>query len=304
MNISLLSSDTVSSQLRSGEFLLSLYPFVVRIQSDVPALADDILSVYGDFPCLPPGGFADFHIQILLGIGWERWIRPTAYFYFDGRPVFTPLPAYQALAMLEWGLNWCIAAHSHHYLICHAAAIERDGLAAILPAPPGAGKSTLCAALVNRGWRLLSDELALFDMKREEVVGMARPINLKNESIEIVQAFAPDITMSRAVPNTSKGSVALMRPPRDSVVRVAEAAEPAWVITPRFEPGANAALLPADKSASFMLLAEQSFNYEMHGVDGFTHLAEVIDHCHCYQFTYSNLDEAVMVFDSLVGRNS
>jgi predicted ATPase len=29
----------------------------------------------------------------------------------------------------------------------------------ILPAPPGSGKSTLCAALVTRGWRLLSDEL-------------------------------------------------------------------------------------------------------------------------------------------------
>jgi predicted ATPase len=32
--------------------------------------------------------------------------------------------------------------------------VERDGHALILPAMPGSGKSTLTAALVQRGWRL------------------------------------------------------------------------------------------------------------------------------------------------------
>jgi hypothetical protein len=46
------------------------------------------------------------------------------------------------------------------YLAVHAAAAEHNGTAVVLAAPSGLGKTTLCAALVKRGWRYLSDELA------------------------------------------------------------------------------------------------------------------------------------------------
>ena len=68
--------------------------------------------------------------------------------------------------MLEWGLNWCVAGHAHQYLMLHAAALERNGRAVILPGDPGAGKSTLTAALMLSGWRLLSDEITLVDRER------------------------------------------------------------------------------------------------------------------------------------------
>jgi hypothetical protein len=255
--------------------------------------------MYGDFPCLEAPRFADFHIEIEKDS--RSWFGrgSTARFCFDGKPFFTPLPSYQAFAMLEWGLNWCIAAHSQHYLIFHAAVIEREGLAAILPAPPGSGKSTLCAALVNRGWRLLSDELALYDIHSGRVFGMARPINLKNRSITIIQDFAPSAVMTAAVPNTSKGTVALMRPPTESVLRAVEGARPAWVISPAYQEGARPCLESQDKAQAFLLLAEQSFNYEIQGLPGFQALGRMIDQCHCHRFVYSRLDDAVEVFAEL-----
>ena len=285
--------------MRRGALFLALPPFLVKLGTDVPELVGEIRSMYADFEFLPGCEFADFHVDILLGRGWERWVRPTAYFHFDGMPIFTPLPAYQAFAMLEWGLNWCVAAHSHQYLIFHAAVVERDGRAAILPAPPGSGKSTLCAALVRHGWRLLSDELALYDITRAEMYGMARPINLKNQSIDIVRSLDPSVEMTCRVPNTSKGTVALVRPPSASVERVQEPARPTWVVSPRFRLGAAlefAAMRPAD---AFMLLAEQSFNYEMHGLDGFNALASMIDGCSSYRLDYCSLDEAIGLFEEL-----
>lgn len=300
MKVSELSAPELGSLLRRGDFVLQLPPFVVRIRSDAPVVARDIATVYGDFESTSIDAFADFHVQVLLEPWFLHRFEPTVRFFFDGQPSFTPLPAHQGFAMLEWGLNWCVAAHCHQYLVIHAAVIERNGLAAILPAPPGSGKSTLCAGLVNRGWRLLSDELALYDMRNSIIYGMARPVNLKNASIDVIRAFAPDAVISEAVSDTAKGTVALMRPPTESVARVLEPATPRWVVLPKFVANCSPQLGPCPKSEAFMLVAEQSFNYDIHGRSGFDAVKALIDRCRCYRFRYSDLSDAEGIFAELL----
>ena len=73
----------------------------------------------------------------------------------------------------------------------HAAVVERNGSALFLPAMPGSGKSTLCAALTYRGWRLFSDEFGLIEPARGAVLPLPRAIPLKNRSIEVIRRFAP-----------------------------------------------------------------------------------------------------------------
>jgi len=266
----------------------------------VPVVARDIAAMYGDFEVAATDVFTDFNVQVLLEPRLLHRFKPTVRFFFDGQPSFTPLPAHQAFPMLEWGLNWCVAAHCHQYLVIHAAVIEQNGFAAILPAPPGSGKSTLCAGLVNRGWRLLSDELALYDMARPVIYGMARPVNLKNASIDVIKAFAPQVAISEAVPDTTKGTVALMRPPTESVKRVLEPATPRWVVLPKYVPDCPPQLEFCQKSEAFMLLAEQSFNYDIHGYSGFEAVKGLIDQCACYRFSYSKLSDAEKIFADLV----
>ena len=299
MKVSELPPGALGQRLRQGEMLLAIPPFVARIESDVARATSDIAAMYGEFQVLPADTFADFHIQVLREPGLRRWFRPQARFHFDGQPAFAPLPANHAFTMIEWGLNWCVAAHAHQFLIIHAAVIEKGGRAALLPAPPGSGKSTLCAGLVQSGWRLLSDELALVDMDSGLVRGMARPVNLKNASIEVVHAFAPQATMTPPVPDTLKGTVALMQPPAASVQRVHEPARPAWVVLPRYAAGSAARLEPHSRARSFLLMAEQSFNYDIHGLQGFEAVGSLLDRCQSLQFTYSRLEDAVRVFDEL-----
>lgn len=290
----------LTNRLHGDGLLLNLNPFVVRIRSDIPAVGENIRLMYENFSCLDSDSFADFHVAVLRERGLRRWLSPLARFYFDGRPSFVPLPAHQAFAMLEWGINWCVAAHCHQYLIIHAAVIEVNGLAAVLPAPPGSGKSTLCAALVNRGWRLLSDELALYDMSSGKIFGMARPINLKNNSIAIIQDHSPETVMTLPVPDTTKGTVALMKPPTSSVERVAEPAIPTWIVLPQFQKGANAIFEPHSKAKACLLIADQSFNYNVHGKAGFDAVGDILDRCDCYKLTYSSLDDAESIFSQLI----
>ena len=286
------SSSRCDLYLRTG-------PFTVHLHTRLPRLIAEISSLYDDTQLAADSAFSDFHIE-LDAPPLRRWYRPKIYFSADGDRPFMPLPLDQAVPFFEWGLNWCISARANDFLVIHAAAIEKGGRVAIMPGTPGAGKSTLTAALVNRGWRLLSDELALISPNTGLVLGLARPISLKNESIEVIRAYVPGATISRVTPNTTKGNVALLKAPIESIARVNEAAPPAWIIFPKFLPGHDTVIEHTSKAMAMFEIATNCFNHGVHGKRGFELLADTVDACGCYRFTYTVLDEAVAMFDRLV----
>lgn len=272
--------------------------FVTHVRSAIPSVANGIGLLYADYP-LADDDFADFHVTLDRPANLRRWYRPQVVFKFDGKSPFKPLPLEQAFPMFEWGLNWCVSSHVYRYLIIHAAVIERGGLAAILPAPPGSGKSTLCAALVNRGWRLLSDELTLVGIDDGKILPLPRPVSLKNASVDIIKSYVPAAVFSPTVMDTTKGSVAHMKPTADSVRRVGEKARPALVIFPQYRPDAHATLVPLPRARALMRVAENAFNFHALGRRGFETLAGMIDNAKCFEFSYSRLDDAVATFASL-----
>lgn len=288
--------------LASAGLWLRTGPFVAHVRSRIPSVGRGIQALYGDFPWLQSCDFADFHVELRAPYGIRRWYQPQVYFISDSRSVFRPLPYPQAFPMLEWGLNWCVANLANHYLMFHAAAVAKDDHALILPAPPGSGKSTLCAGLVCRGWRLLSDETTLVDLSTGMLQGLARPISLKNASIGVIRDFAPEAFLNEPCFDTLKGTVAHMRPPRNSVDRVMAPAKPTWLVFPRYQAGAVTALTPRGHGDAFMALAGNAFNYRSLGRVAFEATADLVDQCRTFDFMYSALDEAIEVFDELACR--
>lgn len=290
-------------QLASSGLWLRTGPFSLRVRSRIPSVAEGLAQLYGQFEVRSPHeAFADFHVSVNPPSGLRRWVRPQVCFAFDDMPPFKPLPYDQAFPMLEWGLNWCVSTQAHQYLIIHAGAVEKNGRAAILPAPPGSGKSTLTAALMLSGWRLLSDELTLIDRKTGLIHALPRPVSLKNASIDLIRAFSEDAVLNRPSHDTIKGTVAHLRPLRESVLRQHEPARPGWVIFPRWQAGAATTLAPRSRAQTFMYLAENAFNYSHLGSEGFRTGCALIDRVDCHDFTYSRLDEAIAVFDRLAER--
>jgi HprK-related kinase A len=289
----------LAARLAGPGLVLRTGPFANRIRSDVPQLRDGIALLYADYPVDEPGGFADFHLSLHRAGGLRRWFRPQVRFAQEGMTPFKPLPLEQAYPMFEWVMNWCVSHRAHAWLIIHAAVLERHGRAVILPAPPGSGKSTLCAALVTRGWRLLSDEMTLVRLSDGAVLPLPRPVSLKNGSIDVIRGFAPDAVLSTPVENTAKGTIAHLKPPTDSILRAAEPARPACIVFPRFEAGAATSLTPLPKARAFMQVAENAFNYQALGAAGFAALGRLIDTSSQYEFHYSRLDEAMAAFERL-----
>ena len=293
-----LTPAEIKRRLTESGLRIRTGPFVTNVHSMLPLVGEGVQLHYANHPIEADDGFADFHVRITEA----RWLRRQVLFQFDENKPFAPLPADQAFPMLEWGMNWCISSHCHNYLIVHAAVLERRGRALILPAPPGSGKSTLCAGLACRGWRLLSDELTLIDPASDRILPVPRPISLKNASIEAITRFEPGVVIGRRVHDTQKGTVAHMRPAIDSVRRADEPAAPGWIVLPRFVAGSAPRLTPLSKAKAFMQLADNAFNYHLHGREGFDLIGRIIDASDCYEFSYGDLADAEHVFRQLAER--
>jgi len=298
LTVGALTRKEVGARLGGAGLFLRTGPFVSCIRSNSAVVADGLMQMYSAYP-VDDTGYADFHLHLRQSTGWRRWFRPQVHFYHDGEAPFEPMPASHGFAMLEWMLNWCVSGSAHAYLIVHAAVVEKNGHALMLPAPPGSGKSTLCAALVSRGWRLLSDELALVGLDDQLVRPLARPVSLKNASISVMKAYAPDAQFTRAAMDTTKGTVAHMKVPDASVARAAEPARLAWVVFPRYQAGAALSLTPIPQARAFMRVAENAFNYSLTGARGFQALGKMMDGGASFDFTYSALDEAIALFDGM-----
>lgn len=296
-----LPPSVVRSRLRSGDLLLRTGPFTFRLRSPHADLARNLQVLYGGCEELPAGTPVDFDLEIADGAFWRRFWRRQCRCVFDGRAVFEPLPAAHAYALLEWSMNWCISSHAHQYLIVHAAVLAREDRALILPAPPGSGKSTLCAALTHSGWRLLSDELTLIDMRDGRIWPLCRPVSLKNASIPVMRQFAPQAVFGEVTRDTTKGDVVHMAVPADHLRKMQQPARARWIVYPRYEAGADTQLVARPRAPAVLDLARNAFNFHFQGNAGFELLCDVVDGCECFDFRYSRLPEAMACFNTLAG---
>lgn len=297
-----LTRAELFQRLRGDGLLLRTGPFTFRLTSPFPSVVDGLRLMYPSNSLVDDDQYVDFDVRIEWGQGFRRWFNPQARFVFDGSTPFQPLPADHAYPLLEWAMNWCISSHAHDGLLLHAAVVEREGLAAILPAPPGSGKSTLCAGLVSRDWRLMSDEVTMISLADGLVTALARPVSLKNESIDVIRRFAPQAVLNRVSHGTMKGSVSHLRAPAEHVRRVNERARPRWVVFPRYVAGASPMMRPRGRAESMLELGRNAFNYMVLGQLGFQSLGDLVENCDCYDFHYSDLNDAIKAFDDLLKR--
>lgn len=302
MRVGELSPRELAGLLAGPGWLLEVGPFVTRLTSDVGLLAGQFHWFYAHYPfhALEEWGeVVDFHIALERAGGVRRWWRPQVRFRVEESYPFAPFPLDHAYPYFEWGLNWRIATRAHHFLMFHAAALEKAGRVLLLPGRPGSGKSTLAAALALRGWRLFSDEFALLRPETGRVAAMPRPLPLKNASIAAIQQFAPEAELGPLFPHTRKGSVRHVRPAPVHLTALGQAAPVAWVVCPRFQAGSGVVVERLPPRKAFYRLAVNAFNYEVGGEAAFRAVARLARGCPAHTLRFGRLDEAVAAIEAL-----
>lgn len=258
--------------------LSDLYPSEILIAKDLDSIYDFKVSYKSRF--WQPSGSMAFQ----LGHQHFRYADPS-----------------QAVPMFEWGLNWCVATYQSRFLCIHAAVLEKNGAAVILPAPPGSGKSTLCAMMMLQGWRLLSDEHCMVDPHSGVIVPCVRPLSLKNNSLAVINRLFPDAGLYQKTEKTHKGTMAYLQPTAISWQNREVTAEPRLVIFPKF----NAAVqglsgYALTQSHLFMQLAVNSFNYSVMGQTGYNTLCRLSSAVEGYCFEYNDGQLAINEIEALL----
>lgn len=266
---------------------------VVRVRSGLSVFVRDFHCIYGSFFLAEDTPFADFHTEMCAGKGLRAFLKPQSRFLIDGIQPFDPFPREQALPHFEWGVNWCFGQRFNQYVLLHAGVLALGERGVIMAAPPGSGKSTLTAAMMLRGFRLLSDEFGVLCPRTGQLWPMLKPVALKNRSIDVIRAYTDQAILGPVYGGTRKGDVVHLAPDEASVDARRLPARPRLVLFPRFREGAALTTRRLPSEEAFARLAFNSFNYGLLGRISFHAVADVIDACSAYELEYSRLDEAI-----------
>ena len=159
-------------------FRVSLFGVHLAVASDSAAMAEALdRYVLPWLPRAPIGGStADRLVEVrqaASGRGLEILVDGVV-----GGVASDPLAA---IPRVQRALDDAVVRCQSEVAVVHGGAVAHGGRAIILPAPTGAGKSTLVAELVRRGAAYLSDEYALIDVDGR-VHPYPRPLLLRDES--------------------------------------------------------------------------------------------------------------------------
>ena len=299
MTLGDVALDEVRRQLAHGGVSIRMRPIVVRVHSPLRTFASQLHALYRDYELADPREYADADVRVVPVPHMRPFAAPEVQFVVDGVAPFDPFPLAHALPMFEWGVNGVFVQRMHTHLLLHAAVVERDGRAVLLPAWPGSGKSTLAASLAVRGWRYLSDEFGVIDLEQRHALPFVRPAGLKNVSIDVMRAFAPDAYIGPVFAGTRKGDVAHFSSPAENVRRGGDVAPVTAIVFPDFQADDPLDVRPLAAAATFLKLAGNAFNYEVVGARAFLAVAAIVRGASSHILRYADVADAHRALDEI-----
>lgn len=186
-------------------------------------------------------------------------------------------------------------------LLFHAAVLGRGGEAVVFPAEAGSGKSTLAASLAARGYRYLSDELAVLDLDSLKITPLPLPMSLKPGSLEALQRHYPSLALYSVHHRADGKLVRYLLPPKDSLFTEKDGkTRIRALVFPLYRKGEGNRLAVLEKAEALRRLAlTGSSNREFTPAD-VKAMIKVVERNPCYELVFNDLEEAVLLLEKHV----
>ncbi|HEV2551848.1 MAG TPA: PqqD family peptide modification chaperone [Stellaceae bacterium] len=217
----------------------------------------------------------------------------------DGtRVVAGGLRTNEVVPVVIYGLLDGLLRRSANSIAFHASAARRNGRCVLLAAPAGSGKSTLCAALLSRGYEFIADDVVLVDGMTLGLRGVPLPVSLKIGSWSPLMNAYPQLEVAAVHLRPDGKAVKFLVPP--AIAPADESHAVAAVIFPRFISGTEVELRGVDQSlALHRLVSEASTPSLRLSADRFADLASFLRPTSCWELRFSALAPAVDAIDQI-----
>lgn len=182
-------------------------------------------------------------------------------------------------------------AHIDDAVVLHAAGLDMGRGVVLFPGVSNAGKSTLAAQLLRRGCAYLSDEAVALELESLRARPYTKALALEPASQDLFPELIGGLD----------GSETLDVDPRTiGAGRLSSGGPVAAIVFPRFDPDANAQLVPLEPIAALRQLVANAFDFGHVGQGAFDALARAADLLPCYALTHrgghEHLDQLEVMF--------
>ena len=230
----------------------------------------------------------------------RSWLgRSSCRVFGDGQPFGPEVHRRQILPFVEWGINARLVAKRRDLLLVHAATLAYRGRGAIFAADSGSGKSTLAMALLARGWRYLSDEVALINPDTLEVHPFPKALCLKSGAFELARQLGLRFAGGRYYVTGAKGPVGYVNPREVGRHSIVPPTSIRLVVLPKYTPGCGPRLRRISGAQGAFALARHAMNRSAFGNRALEIIAGVVHKAECFVLESGPLDATCALLERL-----
>jgi hypothetical protein len=220
--------------------------------------------------------------------------------YRDGIPVGWA-PRLSEMGPIVKAALWQSAINAHDFLFyIHAGVVGTGASCVLLPAAAGSGKSSLTAALVHRGFRYFSDEVALIEPTTFHVSPMPLAMCIKSTGWDLMARYYPGILSLPIHVRIDEKVLRYIPPPADSLEQVPMPVR--HIIFPRYEQAAPNRLERVNRSEALGRLMNECLALRQRlDQTNVRQLVRWIAGIECYELTFSSLEIAAQLVAEATG---